>query len=116
MRALPQQAHLVLIGDIDQLLLLVLETFLNDCITSEIVPCVRLTEIYRQAQDSLITVNAHKVNRGEFPVSNLPNSRKDFLFIKEDSPENTYAHLKRILFSELAKHKLSVSDAQFLYL
>lgn len=114
LRALPQQAHLVLIGDIDQLPSVGAGNFLNDCITSEIVPCVRLTEIYRQAQDSLITVNAHKVNRGEFPVSNLPNSRKDFLFIKEDSPENTYAHLKRILFSELAKHKLSVSDAQVL--
>ena len=47
-----------------------------------------LQHIFRQAQDSLIIVNAHRVNKGEFPISYLPDAKKDFIFIKEDVPEN----------------------------
>ncbi len=114
LKALPQDAHLILIGDIDQLPSVGAGNFLNDCIASESITCVRLTEIYRQAQDSLITINAHKINRGEFPVSSLPQSRKDFIFIKEESPEQAYNHLKRIFFIELKKQGLTPHDAQVL--
>ena len=75
-----------------------------------LVPCVRLTHIFRQSQDSLIIVNAHKVNRGEFPVSFLPDARRDFMFIKEEKPEEVVTHLKRILFADLPKRGISLDD------
>ena len=98
LKALPEKAHLVLIGDVDQLPSVGPGNVLNDLISSDIVPTVRLTQIFRQAQDSLIVVNAHKINRGEFPVTYLPDARRDFMFVKEESQEAVEAHLKRILF------------------
>ena len=71
LKAVPDAAHVVFIGDIDQLPSVGAGNVLNDLIASGIVPCVRLTQIFRQAQDSLIIVNAHKINRGEFPVTFL---------------------------------------------
>ena len=44
---------------------------------------IRLTKIFRQAQDSLIITNAHRINQGEFPLSYKPDARRDFIFIKE---------------------------------
>lgn len=111
LKALPNKAHLVLIGDVDQLPSVGAGNFLNDLISSHKVPCVRLTQIFRQAQDSLIVVNAHKINKGEFPVTFLPESRRDFKFIKEDNPETVLEHLKNILSVELTKHGISVDDA-----
>ena len=64
---------------------------------------MRLTHIFRQAQDSMIIVNAHKVNRGEFPVSYLPDVKKDFFFIKEEKPEMVIEHLKKIIFKHTLK-------------
>ncbi len=64
LKALPETAHVVFIGDIDQLPSVGAGNVLNDLIASGLVPCVRLTQIFRQAQDSLIIVNAHKINQG----------------------------------------------------
>lgn len=114
LKAVPLNAHLVLIGDVDQLPSVGAGNFLNDCIASGLITCVRLTQIFRQAQDSLITVNAHRVNRGEFPTTFLPNARPDFMFFKEDEPEKITDHLKRILFIELKKRGIALDDAQVL--
>ncbi len=114
LKAVPETAHLILIGDVDQLPSVGAGNVLHDLIGSGIVPCVRLTQIFRQAQDSLIVVNAHKINRGEFPVSFLPDARKDFYFIKEEKPEAVEAHLKRILFSELPQKHISRDDTMIL--
>ncbi len=83
-KAIPQNAHLVLIGDVDQLPSVGAGNFLCDVIESGKVPCVRLNQIFRQAQDSLIVVNAHRINNGEFPLQFLEDSKKDFFFLKED--------------------------------
>lgn len=114
LKALPLNAHLILIGDIDQLPSVGAGNFLNDCIASKLVPCIKLTQIFRQARDSLIIVNAHRVNHGEFPVSVLPDARRDFLFIKEEKPEVTIDHIKRVLFIELKKHGIPLDDVQIL--
>nr|MBA2306684.1 AAA family ATPase [Candidatus Dependentiae bacterium] len=114
LKALPATAHLVLIGDIDQLPSVGPGNILHDLIASGIVPCVRLTQIFRQAQDSLIVVNAHKINKGEFPVSFLPDARKDFVFIKEENAEAVEKHLKQILFIELTKKGISIDDVMIL--
>ncbi len=110
LKALPDSAHIVLIGDIDQLPSVGPGAVLTDLIASGKVPCVRLTHIFRQAQNSLIVVNAHKINRGEFPVTFLPDAKKDFFFIKEEKPEEVESHLKKILFTQLDKHKISIDD------
>jgi exodeoxyribonuclease V alpha subunit len=114
LKALPQDAHLILIGDIDQLPSVGPGNILLDLISSKKVSCVYLTQIFRQAQDSLIVVNAHRINKGEFPVSHAPNARHDFLFIKEEEPESIMTHLKQILSIELHKKGISLDDTMIL--
>lgn len=114
LKALPFNAHLLLIGDVDQLPSVGAGNFLNDLIASEKITRIKLTHIFRQAQDSLIIVNAHKVNHGEFPVSFLDGARRDFKFIKEDNPEAIFGHLEKIYTQELKKHGLSSDDAMVL--
>ena len=78
LRALPSGARLILVGDADQLPSVGAGNVLGDILNSETVPTVRLTDIFRQAQESLIVLNAHRINPGEAPVLNQKNS--DFFF------------------------------------
>ncbi|MBQ4639731.1 MAG: ATP-dependent RecD-like DNA helicase [Clostridia bacterium] len=78
LRALPSGARLILVGDADQLPSVGAGNVLGDILKSETVPTVRLTDIFRQAQESLIVLNAHRINHGEAPVLNQKNS--DFFF------------------------------------
>lgn len=89
LKALPPQAHLILVGDVDQLPSVGPGNVLRDLIDSGIFTVVRLTEIFRQAQKSLIVVNAHKVNQGEFPILKGKDEieKTDFYFIQEEEPE-----------------------------
>jgi exodeoxyribonuclease V alpha subunit len=114
LKALPFHAHVVFIGDIDQLPSVGAGNFLNDLIASSYVPCVRLREIFRQSQDSLIIVNAHRVNQGEFPVSFLPDAKRDFIFIKEDDPSNVSNHLKEIYRKKLSAYGIAPDNAMVL--
>lgn len=107
LKAVPHSAHLILIGDIDQLPSVGAGNVLKDLIESKQIPCIKLTQIFRQAQDSLIVVNAHRINKGDFPTTTLPTARQDFMFIKEENPELIINHLKRILFIEIAKKNIS---------
>lgn len=114
LRAIPRTARVLFIGDCDQLPSVGAGDFLNDMIGAKIIPTVRLTTIFRQAQDSLIVVNAHRVNRGEFPTTKLPGSQNDFIFIKEDSPEKTISHIQRVITKELPRRAISIDSAQIL--
>ena len=96
LKALPLYVHLILIGDGDQLPSVGAGNILKDIIKSTKIPCVHLSHIFRQAQDSLIIINAHRINKGEFPTSYEPGSKKDFIFIKEESPEQVTTHFKKI--------------------
>ena len=78
--ALPQNAKLILVGDPDQLPSVGAGRLFSDLITSEAVRTICLTEIFRQAQQSLIVMNAHAVNRGELP--DLSRKDKDFFFMR----------------------------------
>jgi len=111
LKALPQAACLVLLGDIDQLPSVGAGNILNDLIASEKIEVVRLTEVFRQAQDSLIIVNAHRVNNGEFPQPALPGSKKDFVYLKEEEPENTFGLLRTIYTKKLAQLGINPDDA-----
>ena len=84
---------------------------LNDLIDSDVVSVVRLTQIFRQAQDSMIVVNAHRVNHGEFPKQADPGQKKDFVFVKEDTPENIFPLLKTFYTQRLPKLGISSDDA-----
>ena len=111
LKALPYSAHLVLIGDIDQLPSVGAGNFLHDMIASKKIHTIQLQHIFRQAQNSLIVINAHKINQGEFPVSHHENARKDFIFIKEDNPENIPQHLETIYTKGLQHYGIATDDA-----
>ena len=80
LRGLKDKTRLVLIGDVDQLPSVGAGCVLKDLIDSDIVPVAKLTKIYRQAQESQIVVNAHKINQGE--KIDLSSRDGDFFFIK----------------------------------
>ncbi len=93
LRALPKNAHLLLVGDVDQLPSVGPGAALGDIIRSGAVPVVRLTEIFRQAAGSRIITNAHKINAGTMPDLD-GDAAADFFFIEREEPE---AILKTIL-------------------
>ena len=94
LEAIPSASRLILVGDVDQLPSVGAGAVLSDLIESRSIPVVRLDHIFRQAADSFITVNAHKVRRGEMPDFSRSNRQTeddnqllDFYFIKESNPE-----------------------------
>jgi exodeoxyribonuclease V alpha subunit len=84
LKAVPEGAQVVFVGDADQLPSVGAGNVLGDLIASNEVPVCRLTTIFRQAAQSLIVTNAHRVNRGEFPLLVPPRERagKDCLFVE----------------------------------
>jgi len=89
LKAIPPHAHLILVGDVDQLPSVGPGNVLKDIIQSGKFTVVMLTEIFRQAQESMIVVNAHKVNQGQLPVLKEIDKPEetDFQFIQEEDPE-----------------------------
>jgi len=83
LKAVKPGARLILSGDADQLPSVGAGNVLRDVIQSGIIPVVALDKIFRQAEESLIVVNAHKINKGEMPVLN--STTGDFFFIKSQS-------------------------------
>jgi exodeoxyribonuclease V alpha subunit len=87
LKAVPDDMAVVFVGDADQLPSVGSGNVLRDMISSGALPVVRLTTIYRQAQSSMIITNAHRINRGEFPV--LKGGKlSDFFFVEEENPAN----------------------------
>lgn len=87
LRAVPSNAKLIIVGDVNQLPSVGPGNVLKDIIASNSVPTVMLTEIFRQAKGSRIITNAHSVNAGEMP--DLKNDKAgDFFFLEAESPED----------------------------
>jgi exodeoxyribonuclease V alpha subunit len=86
LRAIPDHARLILVGDADQLPSVGPGRVLADLIRSEATEVMRLTEIFRQAERSLIVVNAHRVNQGLMPVLESVDSDGDFFFVERREP------------------------------
>lgn len=85
LKAVPDRAHFILVGDADQLPSVGAGNVLNDLISSKAIKVGKLTEIFRQAEESKIVINAHLINQGQFPQL-ASSKRNDFFFIqKEDS-------------------------------
>jgi len=93
--AIPSGARLVVVGDVDQLPSVGPGNVLADLITSRTLPVVRLTEIFRQAQESRIVVNAHRINRGDPPIRE--GGRDDFFWIEKEDPEAIVALIKSLV-------------------
>lgn len=85
LRAVKTSARFVMVGDVDQLPSVGAGNVLRDVIDAGHVPVVRLTEIFRQARESAIVMNAHRVNRGDMPDTKNRNEG-DFFFINEPDP------------------------------
>lgn len=85
LRALPMGSRLIIVGDSDQLPSIGAGDILGDLVSSGVIPAVRLSEIFRQSQKSLIVVNAHKIVRGEMP--NLSSKDNDFFFLPVSDPK-----------------------------
>ena len=86
LRALPTRAALLLVGDVDQLPSVGPGQVLADIIASGAVPVVRLTEIFRQAAESRIITNAHRINQGLMPEL-APVDGGDFYFVDAADPQ-----------------------------
>ena len=85
LRAIKSGTRLLIVGDSDQLPSVGAGNVLKDLIDSEVINTVRLNEIFRQAQESMIVVNAHKINKGEPLKLNVKG--KDFFFIKKEGDD-----------------------------
>jgi exodeoxyribonuclease V alpha subunit len=96
--AIPPRCQLVLVGDVDQLPSVGPGNVLRDLIGSGAVDVVTLDEIFRQARQSLIVVNAHRVNHGNLPVFKPDgDGPSDFHFIERDEPERALATIKELV-------------------
>jgi exodeoxyribonuclease V alpha subunit len=98
LKALPEQAALLVVGDVDQLPSVGPGQVLADLIGCEVVPVARLTEIFRQAAASQIIVNAHRVNRGAMPELAVPTGAlSDFIFVEAADPEDAAAKVVKVV-------------------
>ena len=110
LRALPEKAHVLLVGDVDQLPSVGPGMALGDIIRSGTVPVVRLTEIFRQAAGSHIITNAHRINSGSMPELSGDNT-SDFFFIEREEPEAIQATILELVRSRIPK-KLGCDPVQ----
>jgi len=100
LKALMPNCSLLLVGDRDQLPSVGPGSVLKDVIASGLVPVVELREVYRQARESLIVANAHRLNHGQLPdIANDPDG--DFFFFERSAPEDVLATVKQLVQQRL---------------
>ena len=103
LKAVPPQMSLILVGDTDQLPSVGPGNVLKDVIASGIVPVIRLTRIFRQAQGSRIIMNAHRINRGE-PIDMRGGKDSDFFFAQKETNEEVVDTLVRYCTKNLPNY------------
>lgn len=101
LKAIKVGTRLIIVGDVDQLPSVGPGNVLSDLIESEFTKVVRLKEIFRQGKESMIVVNAHKINQGEMPILNEKD--KDFYFIKEDGIDELLTTTLELVNTRLPK-------------
>jgi exodeoxyribonuclease V alpha subunit len=101
--AVPTNAALMIVGDVDQLPSVGPGAVLADIIDSGRIPTVRLTEIFRQAASSRIIVNAHRINKGEMPLKSEGTELSDFYFIPANTPEEIHDKLIHVVTERIPK-------------
>jgi exodeoxyribonuclease V alpha subunit len=115
LKAIPKESHLLLVGDADQLPSVGPGNVLRDLLRSEAIPSIRLMELFRQAQQSKIIVNAHRINAGQMPQLKS-EAESDFFFLPEEDPVRTQQLILDLVQRRLpARYGLnSITDIQVL--
>ena len=101
LRALPLGCRLVMVGDSDQLPSVGAGNVLDELIRSNKIPCVKLTEIFRQSMQSLIVTNAHKIVNGKMPE--ITKTNNDFFFMQSYGTENVSSKIVELCAERLPK-------------
>ncbi len=97
LKAVPTDAALLIVGDIDQLPSVGPGQVLADVIASGAVAVVRLTEVFRQAAHSRIIICAHQINRGTIPDLSRPDGESDFFFVPADDAETAVSRIVELV-------------------
>ena len=92
--------RLIIVGDSDQLPSVGAGNVLRDIIDSEYIYCTKLTEIFRQAKESMIVVNAHRINKGEYPDCNARD--KDFFLLHRSREKDMLQTIKELCLTASA--------------
>ena len=104
LKALKPGTHLLLVGDVDQLPSVGAGDVLRDVIASGIAPVTRLNVIFRQAADSHIITNAHRINQGEMPVFAGSAGDGDFFFFSAESPDEAATWVQDVVCNRIPQH------------
>ena len=99
--------RLIIVGDADQLPSVGAGNVLRDIIDSEFIYCTKLTEIFRQAKESMIVVNAHRINSGEYPDCNAKG--KDFFLLRRNGEKEMLETIKELCLTRLPGYYEGVS-------
>lgn len=99
--------RLIIVGDADQLPSVGAGNVLRDIIDSEYIYSTKLTEIFRQAKESMIVVNAHRINKGEYPDCNA--REKDFFLLRRGSEKEMLATIKQLCLTRLPGYYEDIS-------
>ncbi|QUH19027.1 SF1B family DNA helicase RecD2 [Alkaliphilus sp. B6464] len=102
LKAISRGTRLIFVGDVDQLPSVGAGNVLRDIIDSQVIKVVRLNEIFRQAGESMIVVNAHKINQGDYPILN--HKDKDFYFINRSKNDDILNTIIGLVKERLPKH------------
>ena len=100
--AIPVGTRLILAGDVDQLPSVGPGAVMRDILSTGRFPCVRLTRIFRQAAESDIVVNAHRINAGE--QISLSNKSRDFFFLRRDDPNRIISNTIELIRDRLPSY------------
>jgi exodeoxyribonuclease V alpha subunit len=108
-KAIPPQAQVLLVGDIDQLPSVGPGMVLRDLIASEQIPVVRLTEVFRQAASSQIITNAHRINAGQYPqlTPTTKFAESDCLWLEAPEPELGAEGIRHLVSEFLPRHGIN---------
>lgn len=116
LKAIPTEAAVLIVGDVDQLPSVGPGSVLADIIDSGQIATVRLTEIFRQASTSKIITNAHRINQGQMPVVDKTEALSDFYCLYAETPEEIFAKLMHVVLERIPQrfHFHPVNDVQIL--
>ena len=103
LRAIPDHAALLMVGDIDQLPSVGPGQVLADIINSGAIPVVRLTEVFRQAARSRIVTSAHRINAGRIPDLDASGGESDFYFVPAENPEQAVERIIDLVRSHIPR-------------
>jgi exodeoxyribonuclease V alpha subunit len=103
LKAVPDNSALLVVGDVDQLPSVGPGQVLADIIASGAIPVVRLIEVFRQAAQSQIIVNAHRINQGVIPDLRKPEVESDFYFVEADAPETAVPRIVELVKTRIPR-------------